>query len=62
MKIQTNISADLKERVQAALARGETEAGFFVTAIETELRRRKRGGEVVVIERKPGRPKTAGDE
>ena len=61
MKIQTNISAELKERVSIALARGETEAGFFVTAIETELRRRKRGGEVVVAERKAGRPKT-GDE
>lgn len=62
MKIYTNVSDKTDNRLRAVLADGETVAGFLAAATEREIARRECGGNVVVSERKPGRPKKAGVE
>lgn len=59
MKVQGNISVELRHRLTVQLREGETESGFLAAAVEREIERRESGGEVVVTERAPGRPSTA---
>lgn len=57
MRIQSNLREPLYERLGKVMAPGETEAGFIAGAVEREIVRREKGGKVVVVVRKAGRPK-----
>lgn len=56
MKHNVNLTASVTARLQAALVPDETAYHFLASAAMREIKRRERGGAVVVVERKAGRP------